>query len=350
MTPSSPAPSISMPSGQPGSPQQPIYGGTTTKGRVCMTNGHQLASATRRRDHTIVVHTIPAPLARLRFAVYRRPLLRGLALLPAQTGDTIALLALERTSTTSGQPAPAAARGQLADPRALRRAAAVAAIAWPVKGVLGTQLVLCAAAALGGQEPQWLAGLLAAGGFAVGPIVRWRLAQRAASGEELATLHGAEHQALNCVRAGLPLTDDSIASSPAASANCNSSLQTTDQLVFVPMAVVLEQWLPGWPLWQQLLAGLGAYLVARPLAFELNTLQASWRARGRRHGPLGLLSRLGLRRQTNATIRAGHAEHRELAARALEPLLPGNQRALVGAFPSQVERISIPAAAKEASS
>ncbi len=134
------------------------------------------------------------------------------------------------------------------------------------------------------------------------------------------------------------------------SATCDSNLKATDQLVVVPMAVALKQWLPGWPLWQQLLAGLVAYLVARPLAFELNGLQAAWRARGHYHGLLGLLSRLGPRRQTKATTRPGQAEHRELAARALEPLLPAGQQALVGAFPSPAERITVPAAPKEPSS
>lgn len=93
MTPPAPSPSISPPTSQPGSPQQPIYGGNTTAGRISMLNGYQLASAKRRADGTIVVHSIPAPLRRLRFAVYRCPLLRGLALLPAQIGETIACCA-----------------------------------------------------------------------------------------------------------------------------------------------------------------------------------------------------------------------------------------------------------------
>jgi uncharacterized protein YqhQ len=351
MTSSTPAPSISVPSSQPGSPQQPIYGGTTTTGRISMTNGHQLTSATRRPDGTIVVHAIPAPLRRVRFAVYRHPLLRGLALLPAQTGDTIALLSLERTSTQPKQPEPATTdpHQQRSDPQALTMLAALVALALPVGGVLGTQLTLSGAAALGGHGA-WLASLLAAIGFAVRPIVRWRIAQRTPTGDDLTALHGAEHQALNCLRRGLSLTDDNIAASPVESANCDSSLKATDQLVFVPMAVALEHWLPGWSLGTQLLAGLVAYLVARPLAFELNALQAAWRASGRRHGVLGLLARLGLRRQTKATTRPGQAEHRELAARALEPLLPPDQQALVGAFPSPVERITVPAASQEPSS
>ena len=85
MTPSTPSPSISPPTRQPGSPQQPIYGGNTTPGRISMTNGHQLASAKRRPDSTILVYTLPAPLRRLRFAVYRRPLLRGLACCPPRS-------------------------------------------------------------------------------------------------------------------------------------------------------------------------------------------------------------------------------------------------------------------------
>jgi len=162
----------------------------------------------------------------------------------------------------------------------------------------------------------------------------------------LAALHGAEHQAINCVRQGLALGDDTIAASPVASPNCHSSLNATHQLIFVPIAAALELWLPGWPLWRQLLAGLGASLVARPLAFELNARQAAWQARGRRDGPLGLLSRLGLRRQTTTT-RPGKPEHRELAARALAPLLPPDQHALVGTFPSPLEVITVPAAPKE---
>ncbi len=179
--------------------------------------------------------------------------------------------------------------------------------------------------------------------------MRWRLAQRTAGGD-LAVLHGAEHQAINCVNRGLPLTDDNIARSPVESPNCDSSLKVTDQLVFVPIVAALEVWLPGWSLGRQLLAGLGVYLVARPLAFELNARQATWRLSGRRHGSLGLLSRLGLRRQTKATTRPGEPEHREVAARALAPLLPPAQQALVGTFPSPVEVITVPAADGESAS
>jgi len=238
MTPSTPSPSISPPTRQPGSPQQPIYGGNTTPGRISMTNGHQLASAKRRPDSTILVYTLPAPLRRLRFAVYRRPLLRGLALLPAQIGDTIALLRLERTTTAKhpdpDQPQPATAdpRSQVGDARSLAATAGLVAVGWPLGGVLGTQLTLSGAAALGGHLP-WLPSLLAAVAFAVRPIVRWWVAKRTA-GDDLAVLHGAEHQAINCVRQGLALTDDNIAASPVESPNCDSSLQVTDQIIFVP--------------------------------------------------------------------------------------------------------------------
>lgn len=75
----------------------------------------------------------------------------------------------------------------------------------------------------------------------------------------------------------------------------------------------------------------------------------AWRLSGRRHGSLDLLSRLGPRRQTKATTRPGEPEHREVAARALAPLLPPEQQALVGAFPSPVV-VSVSAAAKETSS
>ncbi len=339
MTPT-PAPSISPPTSQPGSPQQPSYGGTTTPGRITMPNGHQLTSAHRRPEGTIVVHTIPAPLRRLRVAVCCRPLLRGLALLPAQLGDTIALRSLQRTSS---HPDP---HGQLGDPQSLTILAGLVALAWPVGGVAGTQLTLAGTAALGAGVPG-LPGLLAATGFAARPIVRWRRIQRTTPGDDLAALHGAEHQAINCVQRGLALGDDTIAASPAASPNCHSSLNATDQLIFLPAAVALEGWLPGWPLWRQLLAGLGFYLVVRPLAFELNSLQAAWRAAGRCHGVLGVLSRIGLRRQTTTTTRPGKPAHRELAARALEPLLPPDQHALVGTFPSPLEVITVPAAPKE---
>ncbi len=318
-----------------------------------MTNGHQLASAKRRPDGTILVHTIPAPLRRLRFAIHRRPLLRGLALLPAQIGDTIALLRLEATTSKQSdpdqpQPASDTPRGRLDDAQALTATAGLVALGWPLGGVLGTQLTLSAAAALGGLVP-WLPSPLAAVAFAVRPIVRWRLAQRTAGGD-LAVLHGAEHQAINCVRQGLPLTDDNIARSPVESPNCDSSLKVTDQIIFVPIVAALEVWLPGWSLGIQLLAGLAVYLVARPLAFELNALQAAWRLSGRRYGSLGLLGRLGLRHQTKATTRPGEPEHREVAARALAPLLPPPQQALVGTFPSPVELITVPAADGESAS
>ncbi len=349
MTPQAPSPSISPPTSQPGSPEQPIYGGNTTPGRISMTNGHQLASARRRPDGTILVHTLQAPLRRLRFAVYRRSLLRGLALLPAQIGDTIALLRLERTTSEhldSDQSPPATApRGQLGDAQSLAVAAGLVAVGWPLGGVVGTQLILSGSAALG-SHLLWLPSLLAAVVFAIRPIVRWWLAKRIAGGD-LAVLHGAEHQAINCVRRGLPLTDENIARSPVESPNCDSSLKVTDQIIFVPIAAVLEVRLPGWSLGMQLLAGLGVYLLARPLAFELNALQAGWRLSGRRHGSLGLLSRLGLRRQTKATALPGGPEHREVAARALAPLLPPEQQALVGVFPSPVVVVTVPPAAAE---
>jgi uncharacterized protein YqhQ len=193
-------------SSKPDGAKQPIYGGSTSKGRISMTNGHQLASATRRPDGTIVVRTIPAPLARMRFAVYRCPLLRGLVLPPIQTGETLALLTLERTSAGGHTAEPTAqADSKLADPRALARLARRVAIAWAVRGVRGTQLALSGAAALGARQPLF-ASVVAAVCFALRPILRWRLA-RATATDDLAALHGAEHQALNCVRAGVPLTD-----------------------------------------------------------------------------------------------------------------------------------------------
>jgi uncharacterized protein YqhQ len=351
MTRSIPSPSSSPTTTQRGNPAQPIYGGNTTPRRISMTNGHQLASARRRPDGTILVHTLQAPLRRLRFAVYHRPLLRGLALLPTQIGDTIALLRLEHTTSQhpdpgQGPPQPATAPNGQLDAQVLAVTAALVAIGWPLAGMAGTQLTLSGAAAIGGHL-RWLPSILAGIGFAVRPILRWRLAQRTPGGDELAVLHGAEHQAINCVRHGWALTDDNIAASPVESSNCDSALKLADQLVFVPIAAVVEVWLPGWPLWVQLAAGLGVYLLARPLAFELNTLQATRRPAARRHRALGLLRRLGLRRQTKTTTRPGGAEHREVAARALAPLLPPEQQARVGAFPSPVRVVSVPATVEE---
>jgi len=338
------------PTTPPTTPQQPSYGGTTTPGRISMTNGHQLASAIRRPDHTIIVRTLDAPLRRLRFAVAHRPLLRGVALLPTQIGDTIALLRCEHaTAKHPDQPQPTTdPHCRVGAPRSPALTAGLVAAGWFLGGVAGTQLTLSGAAVLGAGI-SWLPAILAATVFAARPIVRWRLIQRTTP-DDLAALHGAEHQAINCVRRGLALTDANIAASPVQAPQCDTSLQVTDQLIFVPTAAALEVWLPGWPLWGQLLAGLGTYLAARPLAFELNTLQAAGRAAGRRHGVLGLLSRLGLRRQTTTTTRPGDSDHREVAARALAPLLPPGQQALVGPFPSPVVMVSVPAAAEQVAS
>ncbi len=328
------------------STQEPVYGGRTTRGRICMTNGHQLASASRRPDGGIVVHTLQAPLRRLRFAVRRRPLLRGLVLLPAQLGDTAALSRLERaTSSKPGQHAPA--RGDDSRPtdlRSLRVTAALWALAFVLWDQAGIQLLL-PGLAIGGHG-RWLPCVLAAVVFVAWPLLPWLQGKRGVP-DDLAALHGAEHQALNCVRQGWALTDANIAASPAESPTCNSSLKVADQIVFAPIAALVEVWLPGWPLWVQLLAGPGVWLIGRPLAFELDTLQANRRAAGHHHGPLGMLSRLGLARQTKTTTRPGGPQHREVAARALAPLLPPEQQALVGAFPSPVQVVSAPAAIEE---
>lgn len=354
MTPPAPSPSPSPPTSPAASAEQPSYGGTTTPGRISMTNGHQLASAHRRPDNTILVHTLHAPLRRLRMAVYHRPLLRGLALLPAQIGDTAALLRVEHTTTTSsGSSSGKAGRRsrvladdpRAGDPRSLGQTAWLVAVGLVVRGVAGTQLILSGAAAVGGHRP-WLPRVLAALVFVARPLPRWLQGQRGVP-DDLAGLHGAEHQALNCVRQGWALTDANIAASPPESATCNSSLKVADQVVFAALAAVVEVWLPGWPLWVQLAAGLGVWLIGRPLAFELDTLQATRRAAGRHHGPLGVLSRLGLARQTRTTTRPGGPGHREVAARALAPLLPADQQALVGAFPSPLEVVSVPAALEE---
>ncbi len=57
-----------------GSRQVPSYGGNALRGRIFMTDGHQLATATRHPDNTVTVDHLPqAPLWRLRFAVAHRP-------------------------------------------------------------------------------------------------------------------------------------------------------------------------------------------------------------------------------------------------------------------------------------
>jgi len=54
--------------------------------------------------------------------------------------------------------------------------------------------------------------------------------------------------------------------------------------------------------------------------------------------------------RTKAPTRPGEPEHREVAARALEPLLPPEQQDLVGTFPAPVEAITVPAADGESAS
>jgi energy-coupling factor transporter ATP-binding protein EcfA2 len=56
----------------------------------------------------------------------------------------------------------------------------------------------------------------------------------------------------------------------------------------------------------------------------------------------GPLATIGLRRQTNLAARPGGSEQREIATCALALLLPADQRALVGPFPSPVQTVSIP--------
>lgn len=163
-----------------------------------------------------------------------------------------------------------------------------------------------------------------------------RLTARSYRGQA-ASLHGAEHQALNCLRRGLPLTDANIAQSPTASVQCDTSLWAVDQAVFTVAAVTLELWLPGWPLPAQLLAGSAVWLLARAVASELAMREVDLRVSGRR-SLLGPSARIGMRRQTHHTTRPGGPEHREVAARALEPVLPADQQAQLGPRPPRSRR------------
>jgi len=336
------------------------YGGNTFRRRIFMTDGHQLATATRRADGTITVHhLLQAPLRRLRFAVADRPLLRGLVLLPTQIGDLAALLHLTTSTTTAAPPDQPPAQTDLpadqpannekrpAKSPSLAGIARTNALLVVLRGLAGTLLVLLTAATFGGGTPG-LASLLAAAVFALRPLARNRIIKHTYRGQT-AALHGAEHQALNCLRQGLPLTDANIAASHTSSLQCDSSLQVIDQVVFTLAAATLELWLPQWPLAAQLAAGGGLYLLARAVASELAMREVDRRALGRR-SLLGPLAHIGLRRQTQLTTRPGSPEQREVAARALAPLLPAEQQALVGPFPSPVRVISVPAAVPKAES
>ncbi len=327
----------------------PDYGGVTIHGHIVITDGQRLSGATRRPDGAIVVHTIDAPLRRLRFAVADRAVLRGLVLLPAQFGDLMVLLALvsQPTSPPDQPPSENGRAGHgLAGSRRLRLVVAgLFAVLFGLRGQAGTELVLLAAAALGGRVPG-LASLLAAAGFAARPVVRNRLVLRPTTDDQ-AALHGAEHQALACVRAGLALTDANLAAQPVTSPDCETILLGVDQVIFAAVAIGVEGWLPGWPLGMQLVAGLLAWLAAWAVAFELDTRQATRRLRGQQPRWPGPLARLGLRRQARVTTRPSSPAHREVAARALAPLLPADQQALVGPFPSPVAGAPVPAAAEQ---
>lgn len=343
-----------------GSRRTPSYGGNTFRGRIFMTDGHQLATATRQPDGTITVHHLRhAPLRRLRFAVADRALLRGLVLLPTQIGDLAALLHLTTSSADTTATSPDQQPAQVDAPadqpanneKTPARSPSLAGIAGAnallvvLRGLAGTLLVLLGAAALGGGTPG-LASLLGAAVFALRPLVGARMVTRSYRGQA-AALHGAEHQALNCLRQGLPLTDANIAASPTSSLQCDTSLHVIDQVVFTLAAATLELWLPHWPLAGQLAAGLALWVVARAIASELAMRKVDRRASGR-GSLLGPLVRAGLRRQTQHTARPGGPEHREVAARALAPLLPAEQQALVGPFPSPVQTVTVPLAVPEA--
>jgi uncharacterized protein YqhQ len=202
-------------------------------------------------------------------------------------------------------------------------------------GVIQTILLLAAAA---GRTIPGLASVLAAAGIAGYALLfgqALRRAMRKLADQGMPQLHGAEHQTLNCTRQGLALTDANIAASPITSPSCGVAMVNLNRPVLAVAAAGLELRLPGWALWLQVLAGAGLWAGAAGVSLELGNL-------------LVRLRRARPSRSAAETVRPGEAAHRELAARALAPLLPPDQQALVGPFPSPVV-VSVSPAAKEVS-
>jgi hypothetical protein len=80
--PTTPTPTPTPATTTAGTRQVPSYGGSTLHGRRFITNGHQLATATRHPDHTATAGHLPqAPLRQLRFTVAHRPLPRAFPLI-----------------------------------------------------------------------------------------------------------------------------------------------------------------------------------------------------------------------------------------------------------------------------
>jgi hypothetical protein len=312
-------------------PRPPSYGGSTVPGQIRMTDGSRWTIASRDPAQTILVHVIASPLRRLRLGAARIPLLRGIVLPLTQFGIVAAL-------------------GQLTQPRhprmptdrtdeQLLTATAIACTLRLLLLDLGiTQASLLLAAAAGGTIPG-LASVLAALGITGSALLfgqTLRRAIRTLADQGIAQLHGAEHQAINCTHRGLALTDANIAASPTSSPSCGVAMVNRNRPVLALAAAGLELRLPGWAPWLQALAGVGLWAGAAAVSLELGNL-------------LGRLRPARPSRSAAATLLPGQAAHRELAARALAPLLPPDQQALVGPFPSPLV-VSVSPAAKQASS
>ncbi len=313
-------------------PRPPSYGGSTVPGQTRMTDGSRWTVATRDPEQTIVVRVIASPMRRLRLRAAAIPLLRSIVLPITQFGIVAALGQLAR-------PRDPRMAADLSDEQLVTERAIVATLGFLLVDVAPTEAsVLLAVAA--GQTIAGLAPVLAVAGIAGYALLHQRAlrhAMRTLADQRLRQLHGAEHQAINCAHQGLALTDANIAASPTGSPSCGVAMVNRNRPLLAVAAAALELRLPGWALWRQALAGIGLWCAAAGVSLELGNLLV--RLRPARPS-----------RSAAATLLAGEAEHRELAARALAPLLPPDQQALVGPFPSPVVMVSVPAAAGQASS
>ncbi len=299
----------------------PNYGGTTfAPDQVMMTDGPRWSSATRHPDGTITVRVVASPLRRLRLFAVRIPLLRGIVLHPTQVGIVIGLGAQNRTPPHEG--------GK--DTPSAQELAVVVSLGLLLASLLPRVIVVLAAVAIGGGG--LVSVMLTTAGVVIGAVVmrEFKRAQRARPG--LLKLHGAEHQALNCVRGGLALTEDDIAASTTASPTCGDASLSTARWVAAAVMAWLATALPSDPSGTQLLWTVGGLLAARAVSFELD--------------PYLPRRRLGGAAGQGFTLPSG-PEDRELAARALEPLLPPDQQAQVGPFPSPVRLVSSSSSALE---